>query len=241
MEGEKRMSEKSEPKIVSWEEWQVERERLLVKEKEQTRALDALAADRRRLPMVKVEKEYVFEGSNGAVNLMDLFDGRRQLIVYHFMFDPDWSEGCDGCSMVVDNMGHPAHLQARDTSLVLISRAPVKKIEPFKKRMGWTIPWYSSFENEFNYDFGATTEGGETHLCSVFYRDKEQIFLTYSTGARGVEHLGTNWSYLDLTPFGRQEDWEDSPEWVPQTQPYQWNRLHDKYDDSEGTCSCCKS
>ena len=128
------MTEKSEPKIVTWEEWQVEREKLLIKEKEQTRALDALAADRRRLPMVKIDKEYVFEGLNGPANLMDLFDGRRQLIVYHFMFDPDWSEGCDGCSMVVDNMGHPAHLQARDTSLVLISRAPLKKIEPFKKQ-----------------------------------------------------------------------------------------------------------
>lgn len=165
------MSEKNvpSPKIVSWDEWHVEREKLLVKEKEQTRALDALAAERRRLPMVQIDKEYIFEWSNGTASLIDLFDGRRQLIVYHFMFDPDWSEGCDGCSMVVDNIGHPAHLHARDTSLALISRAPLKKIEPFKKRMGWTIPWYSSFENDFNFDFGATTKDGETHLCSVFF------------------------------------------------------------------------
>ncbi len=128
------------PRIVSRAEWLAARKEFLAKEKEFTRQRDALNAERRRLPMVKIEQEYVFDGPNGKAGLLGLFAGRRQLIVYHFMFDPDWDEGCDGCSMVVDNMGHPAHLHARDTSLVLVSRAPLEKIEPFKARMGWTTP-----------------------------------------------------------------------------------------------------
>jgi predicted dithiol-disulfide oxidoreductase (DUF899 family) len=217
------------PKVVSRDQWRVARQELLVREKALTRARDKLNAERRRLPMVKVDKAYVFEGPDGKAGLLDLFDGRRQLIVYHFMFDPGWDEGCDGCSMVVDNMGHPAHLHARNTSRILVSRAPVAKIEPFKKRMGWTIPWYSSFGSDFNEDFGVTTEAGETFGLSVFLRDGHRIFHTYFTDRRGFEYLASNWSYLDLTPLGRQEDWENSPAGWPQTPRYEWWRHHDNY------------
>ncbi|GAB4414042.1 MAG: DUF899 domain-containing protein [Anaerolineae bacterium] len=219
------------PQVVSRDEWLAARQEFLAKEKEFTRARDALNAERRRLPMVKIEKEYIFDGPNGRASLLDLFEGRRQLILYHFMFGPDWEEGCDGCSMVVDNMGHPAHLHARDTSRVLVSRAPLVKIEPFKTRMGWTVPWYSSFGSDFNYDFGVTTDAGETFGLSVFLHDGDNIFQTYFTNGRGVEYLGSNWSYLDLTPFGRQETWEDSPAGWPQTPTYEWMRHHDRYED----------
>ena len=219
------------PRIVSRDEWLAARQELLAKEKDFTHQRDALNAERRRLPMVKIDKTYVFEGPDGKANLLDLFEGRHQLIVYHFMFDPDWDEGCDGCSMVVDNMGHPAHLHARDISRVLVSRAPLAKIEPFKARMGWTIPWYSSFGSDFNPDFGVTTGAGETFGLSVFLRDGDSIFQTYFTNGRGVEYLGSNWSYLDLTPLGRQEEWEDSPDGWPQTPPYEWWRHHDRYGD----------
>lgn len=223
-------NEIAHPRIVSREEWAAARAELLEKEKRATRERDALNAERRRLPMVEVRKEYVFEGPDGQVTLLDLFDGRRQLIVYHFMFDPDWDEGCDGCSMVVDNMGHPAHLHARDTSRVLISRAPLELIEPFKARMGWSLPWFSSDGSDFNYDFGVSGEEGESFGVSVFYRIDDRVFHTYFTSGRGVEYLGSNWSYLDLTPLGRQEDWEDSPEGWPQTSPYTWWRHHDRYE-----------
>jgi predicted dithiol-disulfide oxidoreductase (DUF899 family) len=219
------------PRIVSRDEWLAARQAFLAKAKKFTRQHDALNAERRRLPMVKIEKAYIFDGPNGKVSLLDLFEGRPQLIVYHFMFDPDWDEGCEGCSMVVDNMGHPAHLHARDTSRVLVSRAPLAKIEPFKARMGWAVPWYSSFGSDFNYDFGVTTDVGETFGLSVFLRDGDNIFQTYFTDRRGVEYLGSNWSYLDLTPFGRQEEWEDSPAGWPQTPPYEWWRYHDGYGD----------
>jgi predicted dithiol-disulfide oxidoreductase (DUF899 family) len=217
------------PKVVSREEWRVARESLLAKEKAATRARDALNAERRRLPMVKIEKDYVFDGPKGQASLLDLFEGRRQLIIYHFMYHADEDRFCDGCSMVVDNMGHPAHLHARDTSRVLVSRAPLDKIEAFKKRMGWTIPWYSSFGTDFNRDFGVTTDEGETFGVSVFLRDGDDVYQTYFSDGRGVEYLGCNFSYLDLTPFGRQEDWEDSPEGWPQTPPYEWWRYHDSY------------
>jgi predicted dithiol-disulfide oxidoreductase (DUF899 family) len=219
------------PKIVSRAEWRAAREALLIKEKKTTRALDALAAERRRLPMVRIEKDYVFDGPDGKTSLPDLFDGRRQLILYHFMFDPAWDEGCPGCSMVVDNMGHPAHLYARDISRALVSRAPLTKIESYKKRMGWSEPWFSSFDSDFNHDFGVTTDEGETFGLSVFLRDGDRIYQTYFTDGRGVEHLGSNWTYLDLMPLGRQEDWEDSPEGWPQTPPYEWWRRHDRYND----------
>ena len=217
------------PAVVSAAEWEAARQRLLIREKEATRARDALAAERRRLPMVRIEKEYLFEGPDGKANLLDLFDGRHQLIVYHFMFAPGTVDVCSGCSLFVDNMGHPAHLNARDTSLVLVSRAALTEIEPFRQRMGWTVPWYSSHGGDFNADIGVTTDAGESFGLSVFLRDGDNVFRTYFTSGRGVEALGPNWSFLDLTPFGRQETWEDSPAGRPQSAPYEWWRLHDEY------------
>jgi predicted dithiol-disulfide oxidoreductase (DUF899 family) len=227
------------PPVVSPPEWKAAREQLLAKEKEATRARDALAAERRRLPMTRIDKDYAFEGPEGEARLPDLFEGRRQLIVYHFMFGPNQDEGCDGCSMVVDQIGHLAHLHARDTSFALISRAPLAKIEPYRKRMGWTIPWYSSFGSDFNVDFGISPEtpqpseyqDGESFGLSVFLRD-DDVFRTYFTSGRGVEALGSVWTFLDLTPLGRQEEWEDSPAGYPQTKPYEWWRRHDEYEDA---------
>jgi predicted dithiol-disulfide oxidoreductase (DUF899 family) len=223
------------PLVVSQAEWLAARKELLAKEKEATRARDALAAERRRLPMVRIDKDYVFEASGGKATLLDLFGGRRQLIVYHFMFAPGvegWPEaGCPGCSLFVDNIGHLAHMHARDTSLVLVSRAPLANIEPYKERMGWTVPWFSSFDSDFNSDFGVTTDEGETFGLSVFLRDGDQVFRTYYTDGRGVEALGSNWTFLDLTPLGRQEDWEDSPKEYSQTPPYVWWRRHDEYEE----------
>jgi predicted dithiol-disulfide oxidoreductase (DUF899 family) len=226
------------PPVVSEAEWQAAHEELLAKEKEATRARDALAAERRRQPMVRIDKDYLFEGPNGRATLPDLFDGRRQLIVYHFMFGPNQDVGCDGCSMVADQVPHLAHLHARDTSFALVSRAPQAKIEPYRERMGWDLPWYSSFESDFNVDFGLSPEtpqegvyqDGETFGLSVFLRDGDEVFRTYFTNRRGVEAVGTVWSYLDLTPLGRQEDWEDSPEGYPQGKPYEWWRRHDEYE-----------
>jgi predicted dithiol-disulfide oxidoreductase (DUF899 family) len=217
----------SDPKIVSRDEWLVARAKLLTKEKEATRARDRLNAERRRLPMVKIDKAYLFEGSNGKVSLFDHFDGHRQLIIYHFMFDPTWDEGCPMCSFLVDNIGHLAHLHARDTSLVLVSRAPFAKIEPFKTRMNWTIPWFSSYGSDFNYDFHATTDDGEEGGLSVFLREGENIFHTYSTTARGVDLLHGTYNYLDLTPLGRQESWEEPAD--RSTPSDDWLRYHDKY------------
>jgi predicted dithiol-disulfide oxidoreductase (DUF899 family) len=221
------------PPVVSAEEWQTAHEELLAKEKEATRARDALAAERRRQPMVEIDKPYVFEGPEGEATLLDLFEGRRQLILYHFMFAPGvdgWpSAGCDGCSMVIDNVGHLAHLHARDTSFVLVSRAPIANIESYRKRMGWGVPWFSSAGSDFNVDFGVTTEQGENFGLSVFFRDGERVYRTYFTSARGVEALGSVWTFLDLTPLGRQEDWEDSPEGRPQGPRYEWWRRHDEY------------
>jgi predicted dithiol-disulfide oxidoreductase (DUF899 family) len=221
------------PKVVSEADWQAARQQLLAKEKEATRARDALAAERRRQPMVRIDKDYVFQGPNGTTSLRDLFDGRRQLIVYHFMFAPGvdgWPDaGCDGCSMVVDNIGHLAHLHARDTSLVLVSRAPWPNLERYQQRMGWTVPWFSSAGSDFNVDFGVTTDDGEIFGLSVLLREGDDVFRTYFTSGRGVEALGSNWTFLDLTPFGRQEDWEDSPDGYPQTPRYTWWRRHDEY------------
>jgi predicted dithiol-disulfide oxidoreductase (DUF899 family) len=219
------------PPVVSPAEWQAAHEELLAEEKQATRARDALAAKRRRLPMVEFDKDYVFEGPDGKAGLLDLFEGRRQLLVYHFMFAPGasgWpSAGCDGCSMVVDNIGHLAHLHARDISFSLVSEAPVDKIESYRRRMGWTIPWFSLAGNDFNADCGVTTGFG----LSVFLRNGDRAFRTYFTSGRGVEALGSNWTFLDLTPLGRQEDWEDSPEGYPQTPRYEWWRRHDEYGD----------
>jgi predicted dithiol-disulfide oxidoreductase (DUF899 family) len=235
MKSEKRKTHDGQglPTIVSRAEWRKARNKLLVKEKAETRRRDALAAERRRLPMVRVDKDYIFTGSKGKLRLQDLFEGRRQLILYHFMFAPGvdgWpTAGCPGCSMVVDNVGHLAHLHARDTSFVLVSRAPLAKIKAYQKRMGWKVPWFSSADSDFNVDFGVTTKEGETFGLSIFLRDGDQVFHTYFTADRGVEALGSSWTFLDLTPFGRQEDWEDTPAGRPQTAPYQWWRRHDEY------------
>jgi len=220
------------PHVASTDEWEAARQALLGKEKAQLRASDALAAERRRLPMVEIEKDYAFDGPDGTATLLDLFAGRPQLIVYHFMFGPNQDEGCDGCAMYVDNIGHLAHLRARGTSFTLVSRAPLPKLEAFRQRMGWDVPWYSSFESDFNVDFGVSPEQpqpGESFGLSVFLRDGDRVYRSYFTDRRGVEPLSSNWALLDLTPLGRQEDWEDSPEGRPQTAPYGWWRLHDEY------------
>jgi predicted dithiol-disulfide oxidoreductase (DUF899 family) len=227
-------SEMGLPKIVEEDEWRKQLNALLRREKVATCARDALAAKRRRLPMVRIEKEYGFTGVSGKVGLLDLFEGRRQLLIYHFMFAPGVSgwpaAGCDGCSMFVDQIGHLAHLHARDTSFCLVSLAPIGAIEKYRKRMDWKIPWVSSAGTDFNRDFGMSTDKGETFGLSVFFRDGTSVFHTYFTTRRGVEALGSVWTFLDLTPLGRQEQWEDSPSGRPQGAPYAWWRRHDEYD-----------
>lgn len=219
------------PKVVSREEWQRARDELLAEEKAVTRRLDALAAQRRRLPMVEVEKQYELDGPDGPVSLVDLFDGRSQLILYHFMFHPDWDEGCDGCSWVVDGVAHPAHLQARDASIALVSRAPLAKLLEYRDRMGWQLPWFSSYGSTFNHDFRATVGDSEHHSLSVFLRDDAKVYHTYQTFARGVEALGAAFTLIDLLPYGRQETWQDSPSGWPQGPSYEWWRRHDSYGD----------
>jgi predicted dithiol-disulfide oxidoreductase (DUF899 family) len=217
------------PPIVSPEEWSTAREAMLVKEKDHTRARDALAAERRRMPWMAVEQEYRFEGPDGPVGLADLFEGRRQLIVYRFFYEDDVAgfpeHGCGGCSFLADQVAHLAHLNARDTTLVFASRAPQADIERLKARMGWSMPWYT-ITDDFDTDFGVR----EWHGTNAFIRDGDRIFRTYFVDARGDEAMGSTWSYLDITALGRQEDWEDSPEGYPQSRPYQWWRLHDEYD-----------
>ena len=219
------------PPIVSPQAWEAAREELLVKEKELTRARDALAAERRRMPRMAVENDYRFEGPNGPASLNDLFQGRRQLIVYRYFFEPGvagWPEsGCRGCSMGADQVAHLAHLNARDTTLAFASRAPQPEIERWKARMGWEhIPWYT-ITDDFDADFGVD----EWHGTNAFIRDGDRIFRTYFINARGDEALGSTWSYLDITALGRQEDWENSPAGYPQTPPYGWWNLHDEYDE----------
>ena len=216
------------PPVVSAGEWQAARAALLVKEKEATRRLDALAAERRRLPHVAFRDDYVFEGPAGTAGLLDLFDGRRQLIVYHFMFGPGtdgWPDaGCGGCTMFADHVGHLAHLHARDVSFALVSPAPLDALLAYRDRMGWQLPWYSTAD-AFNADCDVTSGFG----LSVFIRDDDGARRSYATAGRGVEMLGSTWSFLDLTPLGRQEDWEDSPAGYPQTPPYGWWQRHDEY------------
>lgn len=217
------------PPIVSAQEWDAAREALLVKEKELTRARDALAAQRRRMPRMAVEQDYRFVGPDGEVGLLDLFAGRRQLIVYRFFFEEGvngWPEyGCRGCSLGADQVSDLAHLNARDTTLAYVSRAPQADIARLKARMGWEqIPWYT-LTDDFDADFGVD----EWHGHNAFLRVGDDVFRTSFTNARGDEALGTVWSYLDLTAFGRQEIWEDSPEGYPQTQAYVWWKYHDQY------------
>jgi len=218
------------PQIVTPEEWEAARQQLLVKEKEVTRAKDALAAERRRMPWVPVAKEYAFDGPKGRVSLLDLFEGRRQLIVYRAFFEPGvygWPEhACPGCSLVADQVANVAHLNARDTTLVFASRAPQPEIERVKERMGWEmIPWVTMTDS-FDADFGVD----EWHGTNAFIRDGDRVFRTYFLNNRGDEAMGSTWSYLDITALGRQEEWEDSPDGYPQTPPYSWWRWHDSYD-----------
>ena len=224
------------PDVVSRDEWLVARKELLSQEKEQTRARDALNAERRRLPMVEIEKGYVLAGPDGLAGLLDLFDGRRQLIVGHFMFDPSWQDGCPSCSAGADEVskGLLEHLAARETTLAYVSRAPLDKIERYKAKKGWTFPWYSSFGSDFNYDFHVTMDEsvapiqynyrskaeheaagmsafaeGEYPGMSYFLRDGDRVFHTYSSYARGAEMTGGSYYFLDLTALGRQEEWEE--------------------------------
>lgn len=250
------------PRIVSREQWLAEREALLEQEKALTRQRDEVNRARRALPMVAVAQDYRFDGPQGQVRLLDLFEGRSQLIVYHFMYHIDRGEGCDGCSCLVDNIGHQAHLHARDTTLVLVSRAPLADLQAFSRRMGWTLPWYSSLGSTFNYDYHATSDDqvapvfynyrdkdellrlgmdyhvhGEQPGVSVFLRDGEQVYHTYSCYARGVEMFMSSFHFLDLTPFGRGEGWDGMPDL--DGKGLNWTRLHDEYDPSAPTHDCC--
>jgi predicted dithiol-disulfide oxidoreductase (DUF899 family) len=220
------------PQIVSPQEWEAAREKLLIKEKAHTRARDALAAERRRMPWLAVEKTYTFEGPQGKATLLDLFAGRRQLVLYRAFFEPGvhgWPDhGCIGCSMCADQVSHLAHLNARDTTLVFASRAPQPDIARLKSRMGWKMPWYTITDG-FDADFGVD----QWHGHNVFIRDGDRIFRTYFINNRGDEAMGTVWSYLDMTALGRQEIWEDSPEGYPQERPYKWWNWHDLYEPSE--------
>ena len=233
------------PKVVSRDDWLAARKALLKHEKEHTKQRDRVNAERRRLPMVKLEKDYLFEGPKGKQSLKDLFEGRRQLIVYHFMFDPEWDKGCPGCTGFVNALGDLSMLQERDTSFVLVSRAPLAKLEKYKVEKNWDRFWVSSFDSDFNYDFHATLDEtvappqynfreqaelnerdepyfrkGEQHGLSVFFRMGDEVFHTYSAYARGCENLTNAYTLLDTTPYGRQEDFEDSPAGWPQKPTY---------------------
>ncbi|MBC8143274.1 MAG: DUF899 domain-containing protein [Armatimonadetes bacterium] len=229
-------TEIAEPKIVPQVEWLAQRMTLLTEEKELTRHYDRVNAQRRRLPMVRVEKEYSFDSPDGKKNLARLFDGRRQLIVYHFMFDPEWDEGCPGCTGFVNSLGNLSLLNQSDTSFALVSRAPLAKLEAYKARKGWDEPWFSSLGSDFNYDYHVTLDKnvapteynyqeesddrGEAHGLSVFFRNNNDLFHTYSAYARGVESVTDSFRLLDLTPYGRQSDFEESPMGWPQNPTY---------------------
>jgi predicted dithiol-disulfide oxidoreductase (DUF899 family) len=233
------------PKIATREDWLAERKTLLEHEKELTKQKDRINAERRRLSMVKLDKDYTFAGPKGKQSLKNLFEGRRQLIVYHFMFDPEWEKGCQGCTGYVNALGDLSMLEDRDTTFVLISRAPLAKLEAYKAQKGWDRPWFSSFGSQFNYDFHVTLDEdlapveynyrdkaellakhgpnlvkGEAHGLSVFFRIDDDVFHTYSAYARGVESVTDSYSLLDRTPYGRQEDFEDSPPGWPQKPTY---------------------
>jgi predicted dithiol-disulfide oxidoreductase (DUF899 family) len=218
------------PTAVSPEEWQRSHQSLLAEEKAATRAADALAARRRRMPVMRVDKGYSLAGPDGPTTLLGLFEGRRQLILYHFMYGPDWEAGCVGCPSFIDTVtGGLAHLRQRDTTFALVSRAPLAQLQAYGARMGWDVPWYSSLDSDFNFDFAVSSETSETFGLSVFIRDGEDIYRSYFTNRRGVERLGSHWTLLDLTPLGRQETWEDSPTGWPQSEPYTWWQRHDEY------------
>ena len=219
------------PPAVSRDEWEAARDALLAKEKALTRARDALAAERRRMPWLAVDRDYRFDGPEGNASLLDLFAGRRQLILYRAFHEPGvfgWPDhACRGCSMVADQVAHPAHLHARDTSLAFVSRAPQEDIGRLKARMGWQhIPWFT-ITDSFDADFDV----GEWHGTNAFIRDGEKIFRTYFVNNRGDEQMGGTWNYLDITALGRQESWEDSPPGYPQTATYKWWNWHDNYQE----------
>ena len=222
------------PKIVSREEWTRARVALLEREKALTKARDELSAERRRLPMVEVTEDYRFTAGDGtARTLLDLFEGRHQLIIDHYMFDPKWEDGCMSCAGRVDQYGNTAHLHERDTTIAVVSRAPIEKINRWKNKMGWTFPWYSSYGSRFNFDYGVSFDETvddphynyrssaewqrhglpelpqELHGTSVFLREGNRVFHTYSTYGRGTEQVGGTHYYLDMTALGRQEDWEE--------------------------------
>jgi predicted dithiol-disulfide oxidoreductase (DUF899 family) len=226
------------PQVASRDEWRAARIALLAEEKAMTKARDALSTKRRMLPMVRVDKDYTFEGPDGPASLLDLFDGRTQLIIQHFMFDPSWEDGCPSCTGASDELsdGLLGHLRVRDTAFAAVSRAPLEKLERYKHKRGWTFPWYSSFGSDFNYDYhvtldasvapvefnfrgpeelkehdmGWTLEGStEQPGYSTFINVDGDIFHTYSVYARGTEWLGGSYAFLDLTVLGRQEDWEE--------------------------------
>ena len=233
------------PRIVSHDEWVADRVAHLAHEKQLTIELDRLRAERRRLPMEKIEKSYVFDGPKGKLSLLGLFEGRRQLIVYHFMFDPGWDKGCHGCTGYIDALGDLSMLHARNTTFVAVSRAPLAKLEAYKARKHWGLPWFSSYGTDFNYDFHVTLDesvapveynyrskadmearqsanstAGEEHGLGVFFRLGDEVFHTYSAYARGTESLTDSYALLDTTPYGRQEDFEDSPLGWPQKPTY---------------------
>ena len=236
------------PEVVSREQWLAAREQLLVREKELTRQRDALNADRRRLPMVRIDTDYVFEGDRGQASLLDLFEGSRQLIIYNLMFDPEWEKACPGCTASMDEWSAAvlAHLKLRDTAFAAVSRAPYAKLAPYGKGRGWGFRWYSSYGSDFNYDFHATLDPavapvlynyrtqaelvrldpewaseGSTEMpgFSCFLRDGDAVFHTYSTYARGTEPADGTYGLLDLTAFGRQEDWEEPKGRAPKVSP----------------------
>jgi predicted dithiol-disulfide oxidoreductase (DUF899 family) len=225
------------PPIVSAQDWEAALQEMLVEEKEHQRARDALVARRRRFPWMAVEKEYLFDGPEGRLTLLDLFQGRRQLIIYRAFIEPGtgdgdvpglpgWPEhGCVGCSLMADHIGNLAHLNARDTTLVYASRASQADLDRMKARMGWQhIPWYT-ITDDFHKDFGVE----DYHGTNAFIRDGDRVFRTYFINGRGDEVFVNTWNFLDMTALGRQEDWEDSPEGYPQSPPYEWWRWHDTY------------
>jgi predicted dithiol-disulfide oxidoreductase (DUF899 family) len=242
------------PRVVTQKEWLAARKDLLAKEKEFTHQREALAAARRQMPAVKIEKDYVFDGPHSAVGLRDLFEGRRQLIVYHLMFEPTRTTACKHCSCVMDNIGEALiHLTARDTSFAAVSRAPIAKIEAFKKRMGWAFTWVSSFKNDFNYDYQVTLDPekgcsihnyrpfdfrGELPGLSVFIRANDEILHSYSTYLRGIDVFLPMYHLLDATPLGRQEDKSNSMA----AGEASWIRYHDSYGTAARrgeSLSCC--
>ncbi len=229
------MSMLDQPEVVTRREWLDARKELLEKEKELTRMRDRVNADRRRLPMVRVDKPYTFEGPEGPVGLRELFAGRPQLVLHHFMFAPEWADACSSCSSAADGIGRLRQLHVRNTTLVAVSRAPYPKLAAYRDRMGWTFPWYSSDGSDFNYDFYATIDDrvappqifyktaeeliaagwsvedmrGEWPGISAFLRIGDEVFHTYSTYGRGIEEFHHGYPHLDLTALGRQEAWEE--------------------------------